>query len=304
MTYNTKEQDREIKGDGSSYDFGARMYNADYGRFFSLDPKSKKYPGISHFSFAANDPINCIDIMGEETFFIHGTNQSANEIKSGDGKLLRESVNFIHSTLSTSTGVVNYGFDWSKQSSWINNVSDRKVAAESLAQYVINNNTKGDDITLVGYSHGGNVAIQAADMIYQKTGQKVNIITIATPTHNEGQYLNYKNSKNNFARELYELYQIKSKENPEFSNGINDMKHFWLNDDGVAGPIAGGEDYYKSSKVHNIHINDGGKDWSKEGSSFLPSFIKSHGFIYYPQMIKDNVEKQKISPLKPVNKDE
>ena len=35
------------------------------------------------------------------------------------------------------------------------------------------------------YSHGGNVAIQAAKVIFEKTGQKVNIITIATPAYNK-----------------------------------------------------------------------------------------------------------------------
>jgi len=41
--YNGKEQDRDIKGEGNSYDYGARLYDPRIGRFLSLDPMMNKY---------------------------------------------------------------------------------------------------------------------------------------------------------------------------------------------------------------------------------------------------------------------
>ena len=63
-----------------------------------------------------------------------------------------------------------------------NNKNDRAIAADFLAHHVIHSlDPKDDNVTLIGHSHGGNVSIQAARIIYAKTGKRVKIITIATP---------------------------------------------------------------------------------------------------------------------------
>ncbi len=41
--FNGKEKDDEVKGEGNSLDFGARMYDSRLGRFLSID----KYAGGS-----------------------------------------------------------------------------------------------------------------------------------------------------------------------------------------------------------------------------------------------------------------
>lgn len=65
FAFNGKEKDDEIKGNGNSYDFGARMHDPRLGRFFSLDPKFKDYPNFSPYLYAANNPIFLIDFNGE-----------------------------------------------------------------------------------------------------------------------------------------------------------------------------------------------------------------------------------------------
>ena len=56
--FNDMEKDDEVKNvAGSSYDFGARMYDSRLGRFLSIDPLFKIYPEISPFAFCANNPI-------------------------------------------------------------------------------------------------------------------------------------------------------------------------------------------------------------------------------------------------------
>jgi RHS repeat-associated protein len=300
MLRDEDERDEKItsenEGRGNSYDFGARILDPRVGRFLSLDPMMNSFPWQSPNVFAGNDPINYIDLNGENAFFVHGTLQSSKEIKNS--KSIRQSVDFLNSKLSTSTGDVDYGFDWSKLSGMFNKETHRKIAAQNLADYVIKNNKEGDDITLIGYSHGANVAIQAADIIYKRTGKKVNIISIAAPANNkEKKYTTFKNSTSSFARELYNLNQIHTLENPIYSKGLNDMIHFWLDDDGVSGGAAG-DDFYKTSKVRNVHIDDGGMDWGKIGEWYDQSWKNAHGFIYFPKLIKENVENQNVVPLK------
>jgi RHS repeat-associated protein len=64
--FNGMEKDDEVNGStGSSYDFGARMYNSRLGRFFSIDPRTKDLPFYSPYLFASNKPILFIDFNGE-----------------------------------------------------------------------------------------------------------------------------------------------------------------------------------------------------------------------------------------------
>jgi len=64
--FNGKELDNEIKGEGNSYDFGARMYDPRVGRWFKSDPMEMKFPSWSTYSYSANNPIFYIDPNGEE----------------------------------------------------------------------------------------------------------------------------------------------------------------------------------------------------------------------------------------------
>ena len=56
-----KEQDPET----SLYYFGARYYDAWAGRWLSVDPLSKKYPGWSPYNYTSDNPVLLIDANGE-----------------------------------------------------------------------------------------------------------------------------------------------------------------------------------------------------------------------------------------------
>jgi RHS repeat-associated protein len=62
--FNGKEQDNEVKGEGNSYDFGARIYDSRLSRWMSLDPLQIKYPSLSPYNFVANSPILFVDPDG------------------------------------------------------------------------------------------------------------------------------------------------------------------------------------------------------------------------------------------------
>ena len=70
--FNGKEKDDEMKGEGNSYDFGARMYDPRISRWLSVDPLQYKYPGLTPYNFVANSPLNAIDPDGKLIIFING----------------------------------------------------------------------------------------------------------------------------------------------------------------------------------------------------------------------------------------
>jgi RHS repeat-associated protein len=63
--FNGMEADDEMKGDGNSYDFGARILDPRLGRWFTIDPSVEKYPSFSSYNFVMNSPLLYDDPTGE-----------------------------------------------------------------------------------------------------------------------------------------------------------------------------------------------------------------------------------------------
>lgn len=64
--FNGKEKDDDVKGSGNSYDYGARIYDPRLGRWCSVDPSAKKYPGITPFNYSYNSPVIFHDPDGKD----------------------------------------------------------------------------------------------------------------------------------------------------------------------------------------------------------------------------------------------
>ncbi len=66
--FNGKENDNEVKGEGNQQDYGMRIYDPRLGRFLSVDPIGKKYPGLTPYQFSSNSPIANVDLDGLEAW--------------------------------------------------------------------------------------------------------------------------------------------------------------------------------------------------------------------------------------------
>jgi RHS repeat-associated protein len=56
--------DNELKGEGSSYDFGARLLDPRIGRWLSTDPLAEEFPSVSPYAYSFNSPIMFVDPDG------------------------------------------------------------------------------------------------------------------------------------------------------------------------------------------------------------------------------------------------
>jgi RHS repeat-associated protein len=70
--FNGMEKDNEIKGEGNSINYKARIYDDRLGKFLSVDPLTQHYPWYTPYQFAGNTPIQAIDMDGLEELIIRG----------------------------------------------------------------------------------------------------------------------------------------------------------------------------------------------------------------------------------------
>ncbi|MFZ4400466.1 MAG: RHS repeat-associated core domain-containing protein [Bacteroidales bacterium] len=114
--FNGKEKDDETYGEGNEYDYGMRIYNPRIGRFFSIDPLTKKYPWYTPYQFAGNCPIWCVDLDGLEPAPRNYTYQERNDLF---GDIDKTFVTDPYWTGINSASQVNYiskvGDDWTSQ---------------------------------------------------------------------------------------------------------------------------------------------------------------------------------------------
>src|SRR5690554_1162992 len=76
-----QERDDEVKGEGNSYDFGARLFDSRVGRWLSRDPLEGKYPSLSPYNFVANTPLIAIDPNGKEIIEVIASDEYDGSLK-------------------------------------------------------------------------------------------------------------------------------------------------------------------------------------------------------------------------------
>lgn len=187
-----QEKDNEVKGEGNSVNFSFRMHDPRLGRFFAIDPLTKKYPHNSPYAFSENRVLDGIELEGAEFYFIHGTATPVSFISSWNYKnkmsLPRNNFKGLYEDFKVKIGGGltndNDNFSWSGD----NSDKARHRAAKKLAKKINkdrgNNPNNPEPIVLVGHSHGGNVSIEAANILIEKYNvppDRITIIALNTP---------------------------------------------------------------------------------------------------------------------------
>jgi|GEM_PF-1177866 len=168
------------------YDFGARWYDvAGVPMWTSVDPLAEKYYPFTPYSYCAGDPVNRFDPDGKKGVLVHGTWSShktwehQSDIKAATNNLFNDGVLFKEP------------FDWSGD----NTKEARTEGALKLIGYIQSRILSGelkdnDPITFIGHSHGGNVCIEAVNMMSEMSefkGRQINLLTINTPVRDDYQ---------------------------------------------------------------------------------------------------------------------
>lgn len=180
-------------------------------RFYSVDPHAERYPSMSGYSAFANNPINIIDPDGRDIIPVHGTWSNTRTWQNLTGIKTASKNLFGDNVLGKSYG-------WSGA----NYAVSRTEAALGLIDHVrtqMQSKTFNGEITLVGHSHGGNVSIEALNMMAEMKefdNVQLNLLTINTPVRDDYQLSEKATGRVNHVN----VYDPKD---PVQSNGGNSM---------------------------------------------------------------------------------
>jgi len=291
--FNGKEMDNEWTGNtGVTYDYGFRIYDARIAKFLSVDPLTKDYPMLTPYQFASNTPIQAIDIDGLEAFFVGGTWQGGNEPGAWS---------------STSQSIIKdaFGNTTTKHASWSgnNNSIARKIDAYDVAETVFKTWSEGgksEPITLVGHSHGGNVMIEAANILYRDYGVAVdNLLTVNTPVTKKHQlsadikdkvnHINVYNESDKVQSKGGSWYTIKDSDDDQERTGSKIIDTYNTGEDELTGEMGPAKRKFKNAVNikydHQTGYKD--KDYGKHMGNWLKNVLEWGPKVKEHQKTKD-----------------
>lgn len=183
-TWNTpyKFNAKELDAETGLYYYGARYYDPRTSVWLSVDPLAEKYPNISSYVYCADNPLKYKDPDGRVIIPVHGKWSN-----TGKWQNLKGIVNACFNLFGDNK--LGKAFAWAGG----NYANMRTSAAKALINKVreqLAKNGNSEPVTLVGHSHGGNVSIEAINMMVEMDefkDVKFNLLTINTPVRNDYQ---------------------------------------------------------------------------------------------------------------------
>jgi RHS repeat-associated protein len=142
--FNGQEKDDEVKGEGNSVDFGARIYDSRSGKWMSLDPLMRKYPGYSAYSYCIDNPIFYVDPDGRDIDI--GNIKGKNGYETGLRMLGASNSwrGFVNQFASTSSGDNPYGVNVSGSMSDVSLTFSMQMSGSSINETKFQFKVKGE----------------------------------------------------------------------------------------------------------------------------------------------------------------
>lgn len=140
------------------------------------------YLNLNPYIYCYQSPVKLKDPNGKQVIAVHGT-WSSNKTWQNQSGINR----YTRKTFGNKS--FNYSFNWSGG----NYTSMRTTAAKNLVQKALELRSslpKNEPLTIVGHSHGGNVGIEAINLMVtmpEFKDVKINLLTINTPVRNDYQ---------------------------------------------------------------------------------------------------------------------
>lgn len=169
--FNNKEKDDEIKGSGNSYDFGDRMYDPRLGRWSSVDWKSHKYPHVSPYIFALDNPTHYIDVDGNDI------GVGVTKVSSSNGQITVDAVITVRMKV---VNLSNRAMSSTEMKTYANEIKTSAEGAFSGSGYFEGNLPKKDgkyNNSSINYNITVNVEIEAVESL-DKLGKDDHVLVI------------------------------------------------------------------------------------------------------------------------------
>jgi pimeloyl-ACP methyl ester carboxylesterase len=159
---------------------GARHYSPSLRRWLQRDPIDLLGGHPNLYVYALGDPVGSVDPSGLVIYLLPGTFQRG-RTDVFPRALIEEISRALHRA-GDLCHVFHWGnkdrSDWPFESNWRTAAKD---LASSLARYYKTQARSGEPIWIVGYSHGGTVALLASQMLAEQGIPVEGIVLLGTP---------------------------------------------------------------------------------------------------------------------------